>query len=117
MSQGGKVRQAIGSVESLPSGLTTLGGNGEIIPASGSVVRVDAGGSARTGTIMGNGQPGQICYVINEGGEKISFNATQATANVNHDGSLIAIPAGKVAGLVWDDTNGLWCVVNEVLTA
>lgn len=116
MSQSAKVRQAIGSVESIPSGLTTLGNDGEIIPAVGTVVRVDAGGSERTGVIMGKGQPGQLCFVVNEGGEKISFHPTQATANVNHGATDIAISAGKAVGLVWDETNGLWCVVNDALS-
>jgi len=92
--------------------LQTLTGNGGLITIGASdVVVADAGGTARTGTILSaptDADHGRLVHVENTGGEDIVFNATDATANMWNskvDGRLVA---GKTMQLVGDSTLGLW---------
>ena len=61
---------------------TVLGANGSI-PVTASYVKVDAGGSARTGIrFAGTGDAGQLIVVHNAGGEALTFHNTASTALV-----------------------------------
>tara|TARA_Y100001970_G_scaffold293936_1_gene444804 strand:- start:3080 stop:3472 length:393 start_codon:yes stop_codon:yes gene_type:complete len=91
------------------SSLQTLSGNGETITVldKGMVIRIDAGGGARTGTILQQGSvDGQIIILVNVGGEKITM-AAAGTSNVA-SGTGCAIDTGTSYLCVYDSTVGDW---------
>ena len=60
--------------------VSTLADDGSI-PITSSLVEIDAGGGARTGIrFAGAGTKGQVLYVLNSGGEKLTFHNTAGTA-------------------------------------
>lgn len=100
----------------LPASLQTLTGNSETVEVDGVVVRVDAGGSARTGTILQVGrEAGQICYVLNEGGEVIDL-AAAATSNVSGASGSVGWQNGQAYTYIWDATNSLWAPAGAALS-
>ena len=96
-----------------------LSGNAETIltKGTGPYVEVDAGGSARTGTILEAGtKPGEYRILVNSGGENISFDTTPATANVEGTGTLGILAAGDDVMVYW--SGSLWVPVGgSVLTS
>ena len=80
---------------------------GSTIPIDATYVKVDAGGSARTGArFAGTGSAGQILYIENVGSEKITFHNTQGTSNAKIIASSDTFSAGIVQMFV--STGSLW---------
>jgi len=89
------------------SAVQTIGASGTILTAGRLIARVDAGGSGRTGVIMQDGtQDGQICIVVNVGGETLTMDSV-GTSNVAA-GTGAVIPALSSALFVYDSTIGAW---------
>lgn len=89
------------------SATQTIGASGTILTNGRLIARVDAGGGARTGVIMEAGtEDGQICIVMNTGGETLTM-AAAGTSNVT-TGTGCVIGVGAVALFVFDTTIGDW---------
>ena len=92
----------------VPPAVTNLADDGSI-PITSSLVKIDANGGARTGIrFAGTGTVGQVLYVYNEGGEKLTFHNTEGTA------LLLAVNASKDTmepGVIYQfvSTGSLWC--------
>ena len=91
-----------------------LSGNGQKIDTSGFYVKVDAGGEARTGTILEEGTvDGQLLLLANVGGEKITFNADGAVSYWS--AGAIGPAAGESVLCVWDHASSLWRPTSQSL--
>jgi len=91
-----------------------LSGNAQTIDTSGFYVKVDAGGEARTGTILEEGTvDGQLLLLANVGGEKITFNANGAVSFWS--AGAIGPDAGESVLCVWDDASSLWRPTSQSL--
>ena len=89
------------------SPLQTIANSTTIRTASRLIARVDCAGGNRTGVIMAQGSvDGQICIVLNTGGETITM-AAAGTSNVA-TGTACVIGASSVALFVYDATIGDW---------
>ena len=89
--------------------LQTLSGNDETISTAdkGILIRVDAGGLARTGTILEKGTvDGQMIVLVNVGGETITM-AVAGTSFVAL-GNACVIAAGASLFCVYDLTTERW---------
>ena len=90
---------------------TTYTGDDGSIPITSTLVKIDAGGSARTGLrFAGAGTIGQMIVVANVGGEKLTFHNTEGTSLVkaihaNHD---TMEPASVY---MFISTGSLWCII------
>jgi len=95
--------EAIGTVA-----LHTMGGNGETIKTNGALIRrVDAGGTARTGVIMELGNTdGQLCIVVNTGGELLTMAAASSSNVTTGTGCKIATGTGVI--FCYDSTIADW---------
>lgn len=110
------VDSKVTSVSYNPASLQTLSGNSETVEVLGTVVRVDAGGSGRTGTILQAGrEAGQLCIVLNEGGETVDM-ATEATSNIKGASGSTGWQPGLSYMYVYDVTNSLWSPVGQALS-
>jgi len=110
------IDQKVTTQSFVPVSLQTLSGNDQVIEMSGSVVRVDAGGSARTGAILQKGrEAGQLCYILNEGAEVIDL-AIEATSNVAGASGSVGFQNGQAYIYVWDVTNSLWVPAGNILS-
>ena len=93
------------------SAVQTIGAAGTILTAGRLIARVDAGGTGRTGVIMQAGtQDGQICIVVNVGGETLTMDAAATSNVVSGTGCVLA--AGSAALFVFDSTIGDWHALN-----
>ena len=108
MGQIGDFLQASGYVAR--NKVVTLSGDAQTVDmASGSYVELDAGGSARTGTILSAGtHDGQMAIIANVGGEDVDFNTTPATSRVSVAAATPALEPGKAMYVVWDSNSSLW---------
>ena len=97
------------------SDLVTLAGNDEVISSNPRLIRLDAGGSARTGGILQVGSAGRECIVINEGGEVVDL-AAAATSNVAGASGSVGWQPGQAYHYIWDSTNLLWAPVGQALS-
>ena len=92
-----------------PQAVTTFTGDdaGSTVPITGTYVKIDAGGSAREGArFAGTGEAGQILYVENVGGEKITFHNTTGTSLGNILAAQDTMAAGSLQMFI---SNGsLW---------
>jgi len=98
--------------------LQTLGGNGETIDTTGFYVPVDAGGTARDGTVLEAGTAaGQLLLLLNKGNRDIDF-AIAATSNLaGADGSKnLTLTPEKAILCVWDATNSKWSLTSQTLS-
>ena len=91
------------------SALQTLSDNGQTITTAGKglLIRVDAGGQARTGTILQKGTvDGQLAVLVNVGGETITFGA--AGDSFVALGAAAILVAGASLWCVYDSTAARW---------
>ena len=93
------------TVYTVPSATNFSGNDADAtIPITATVAHIDANGSARSGArFAGAGTAGQLLIVINSGGEKVTFDNTDATSllrgtDSNHD----TMPANFVGLFVSD---------------
>ena len=91
------------------STLQTLSGDDQTITTAGKglLIRIDAGGTARSGTILEKGTvDGQLAVLVNVGGETITF-ATAGTSFVML-GTAAVIAVGASLWCVYDSTTARW---------
>ena len=89
------------------SALQTIANSSTILTSGRLLSRVDASGGARTAVVLEKGTvDGQICIIVNTGGETITF-AAEGTSNVAL-GTAAVIGAGAAALCVWDMTTEHW---------
>lgn len=113
----GLVQETGSAVVATPVALQTLTGNDETITmSSGYLIPVDAGGGARTGTILSDGvQDGHMVVLQNRGDENIDFAAavTSKLAGADGAGNLTLLPGSTVL-LVWDGS--AWNLASQTLS-
>ena len=120
---GGLAIKGITRVLGAPPVTSTLADNGSI-PITAGMAGVDAGGGARTGIrFAGAGVVGQTIFVINSGGEALSFHNTEGTCLVKGiHASTDTMEAGGLYhfvsnGSLWHFIGGGKNAANEGLTA
>lgn len=110
------INKNVTTQNSISASLQTLSGNSQTIEISGQVIRLDAGGSSRTGTILQKGHySGQFIIVLNEGGETVD-TATEATSHIAGAGGATGFQPGLSYMFVWDSVNNLWSSAGNLLS-
>ena len=112
----GLVQKSGSGLVAVPKSTTAqaLSGNAQTIDTSGFYVKVDAGGDARTGTILEEGTvDGQLLLLINVGAEKITFNAAGGTSFWS--AGAVGPDAGESVLCIWDNASSLWRPTSQSL--
>jgi hypothetical protein len=115
-SQSFVVDKRVTSQAVAPPSVQTVADNQVVEVPAGQfvVVRVDAGGGPRSGVILRKGVAGQVCVVVNEGGELIDV-AAAATSNIaGAGGSDGWLPATSYM-YVFDAVADNWSVLGNAL--
>lgn len=114
----GLVQETGTSVVATPAATQTLSGNGQTITmSSGLLVPVDAGGSARTGTILGDGaSDGALVILQNRGQEAIDFAVQATSALSGSTGSNLTLLTGSTVMLVWNSGDSVWHLTSQTLS-
>ena len=114
----GLVQETGSVVVTPPVALQTLSGNGQTITMnSGFLVPVDAGGTARTGTLLGSGgSDGQLVILQNRGQESIDFAAQATSALSGSTGTNLTLVNGATTMLVWNSGDSVWHLTSQTLS-
>ena len=114
----GLIQETGTSVVATPVATQTLSGNGETITmSSGLLVPVDAGGTARTGTLLGTGPAdGALVILQNRGQEAIDFAAQATSALSGSTGSNLTLLTGSTVMLVWNSSDSIWHLASQTLS-
>lgn len=114
----GLVQETGTSVVAAPAGTQTLSGNGQTITmSSGLLVPVDAGGSARTGTLLGAGAAdGALVILQNRGQESIDFASQATSALSGSTGTNLTLLTGSTVMLVWNSGDSVWHLASQTLS-